>query len=69
MVSLSIRSKKWLNVDWVKNIDFTPTRTYFASSFSKKLNSKDMENEYGAYIFGYKNDKIAERKGRFLCSA
>ena len=53
-------SKKWLNVDWVKNIDFTPTRTYFASSFSKKLNSKDMENEYGAYIFGYKNDKIAE---------
>lgn len=53
-------NKKWLNVDWVKCIDFTPTRTYFASSFSKKLNNKDMKNEYGSCIYGYKNDKIAE---------
>lgn len=53
-------NKKWLNVDWIKNIDFTPTRTYFVSSFSKELNSKDMKSEYGSCIYGYKNDKIAE---------
>jgi len=53
-------NKKWLNVDWVKKIDFIPTRMYFASSFSKELNSKDMKDEYGKCIYGYKNDKIAE---------
>lgn len=53
-------NKKWLNVDWVKNIDFTPTRIYFASSFSKESDSKDMKEEYGSCIYGYKNDKITE---------
>lgn len=53
-------NKKWLNIDWIKNIDFTPVRTYFVSSFNKESNSKDMGSEYGSCIYGYKNDKIAE---------
>ena len=53
-------NKKWLNVDWVKRIDFTPTRIYFASSFSKKSNDKDMKDEYGSCMYGFKNDKIDE---------
>lgn len=53
-------NKKWLNVDWIKNIDFAPTRMYFASSFSKELNNKKMKDKYGGCIYGYKNDKIAE---------
>lgn len=53
-------NKKWLNVDWVKSIDFMLTRTYFASSFSKKNNDEYMKDEYGSCIYGFKNDKIAE---------
>lgn len=52
--------KKWLQKDWAKNVDFSPTRTYYVSSFSKSMGSSSMQSEYGQCVYGYKNDRIAE---------
>ena len=30
-------------LDWIKNIDFTATRTYYVSCFSKSVNSNHMQ--------------------------
>ncbi len=45
---------------WAKNIDFTPTRKYYVSSFCKSLNDADMIKDYGECIYGYKDDRMAE---------
>ncbi len=50
----------WIKYSWIKNIDFTETRTYYVSSFCKELNNDDMKRDYGNCIYGYKNDRIAE---------
>ncbi len=50
----------WIPYAWVKDIDFTATRTYFVSSFSKSINSDDMKREYGSCVYGFKNDKLIE---------
>ena len=50
----------WIDYEWAKNIDFTATRTYYVSSFSKSINSDDMNSNYGSCLYGYKNDSIAE---------
>lgn len=52
--------RTWIHYDWVGNIDFTATRTYYVSSFSKTLGSAEMQNSYGECLYGYKNDTIAE---------
>lgn len=44
--------------DWVKQIDFTPTRKYYVSCFSKHLNDQNMLENYGPCIYGYKNDRL-----------
>ena len=50
----------WLTKDWAKKIDFTATRTYYVSSFSKTVANTNMNDEYGQCIYGYKDDRIAE---------
>lgn len=50
----------WIHYDWAKNIDFTSTRTYYVSSFSKTCDSVEMQSNYGECLYGYKNDTIAE---------
>ena len=50
----------WIKYDWIKNIDFTATRTYYVSCFSKAINSDEMQNDYGQCLYGYKNDRIVD---------
>jgi len=50
----------WIQYAWAKDIDFTATRTYFVSSFSKSINSDDMKKEYAPCVYGFKNDKLIE---------
>lgn len=50
----------WIKYDWIKDIDFTATRTYYVSSFSKSVDNKKMSSEYGKCLYGYKNDRIAD---------
>lgn len=50
----------WIKYDWARNIDFSETRTYYVSSFSKSVCSKYMQDEYGQCLYGYKNDRISE---------
>ncbi len=54
------KDKTWITFDWVNNIDFTATRTYYVSSFCKSINDSDMRDSYGTCLYGYKNDRIAE---------
>jgi len=50
----------WNGYSWVANIDFTPTRKYYVSSFCKSMNDSAMGKEYGTCIYGYKDDRMAE---------
>lgn len=50
----------WIKYGWIKDIDFTPTRKYYVSCFSKALGDTDMQNGYGECLYGYKNDIIAD---------
>lgn len=50
----------WINYQWAKKIDFSATRIYYVSSFSKNKNDADMSSEYGSCIFGFKNDRLVE---------
>lgn len=50
----------WINYSWAKKIDFSATRTYYVSSFSKSKNDVHMSSEYGSCIFGFKNDRLVE---------
>lgn len=54
------QDNKWIPFSWVHDIDFTETRTYYVSSFSKDINNNKMQNEYGECIYGFKDDHIAE---------
>lgn len=55
-----LTNKQWLEYDWAKNIDFTPKRDYYVSSFSKTIKNDDMNSVYGECTYGYKDDRIAE---------
>ncbi len=50
----------WLQNEWVQNVDFSPKRTYYVSSFCKSLNDEDMLKDYGSCIYGYKDDRMAD---------
>ncbi len=50
----------WNRYSWAKNIDFEPKRKYYVSSFCKSMNDSEMSKEYGACIYGYKDDRMAE---------
>lgn len=54
------QEEDWIPHDWAKDIDFTETRIYYVSSFSKEIDNKRMKEEYGGCIYGYKDDRIAE---------
>lgn len=45
---------------WINDINFSPCRKYFVSSFCKTIYDTGMMNDYGSCIYGYKNDRIAE---------
>ena len=53
----------WIKYDWIKDIDFTSTRTYYVSSFSKAVYNNKMQDDYGECVYGYKNDKIVDLIG------
>jgi hypothetical protein len=55
--------ESWIDYSWAKHIDFTSTRTYFVSSFSKSINNVKMKSQYGECLYGYKNDRIADLIG------
>lgn len=50
----------WNNYSWAININFTPTRKYYVSSFCKSINDSQMCEDYGECIYGYKDDRMAE---------
>lgn len=50
----------WIKVNWAKDIDFTATRTYYVSSFSKSYDNPDMQEDYGKCVYGYKGDRLVE---------
>lgn len=52
--------KSWITYKWVSDINFTATRIYYVSSFSKSVNNSDMQDGYGQCLYGYKNDRISE---------
>ncbi len=56
----------WISFSWAKNLDFTPTRTYYVSSFSKSIHAEDMQSKYGECLYGYKNDRILDLIGPIL---
>lgn len=45
---------------WINDIDFSPHRKYYVSSFCKSIYDSDMMKHYGSCVYGYKNDRIAE---------
>ena len=51
-------------LDFTQNLgrclDFTPRRQYFVSSFAKSIDNPEMKKDYGAVLFGYKGDRIAD---------
>lgn len=53
----------WIKYDWIKDIDFTATRIYYVSCFSKAVNSDSMQEGYGECLYGYKNDRIVDLIG------
>lgn len=53
----------WIKYSWAKNIDFSPVRTYFVSSFSKVVMEDGMQAKYGECLYGYKNDRIIDLIG------
>lgn len=53
----------WLPYEWGKNIDFTPVRKYYVSSYSKNLFKDGMKDDYGDCLYGYKNDRIIDLIG------
>lgn len=53
----------WIKYNWIKDIDFTTTRTYYVSCFSKAVNNDDMQEGYGECLYGYKNDRIVDLVG------
>ena len=57
------KDTSWIKYDWIKDVDFTATRTYYVSSFSKAVNSSEMQEGYGDCIYGYKNDRIVDLIG------
>lgn len=53
----------WITYDWIKDIDFNATRTYYVSCFSKAINNDNMQAGYGECLYGYKNDRIVDLIG------
>ena len=54
------KDKSWITYKWIDDINFTTTRIYYISSFSKSVGNSDMKDEYGQCLYGYKNDRISE---------
>lgn len=55
-------NKSWLKQDWSKNVHinlFDPSFS-FVCSFSKENPTKEMKEEYGRNILGYKSDQIKD---------
>ena len=50
----------WRGFSWARDINFTPKRKYYVSSFCKSIDDDKMRQEYGECIYGYKDDRIAE---------
>lgn len=50
----------WNNYSWATDMDFTPKRKYYVSSFCKSMNDLQMSEDYGECVYGYKDDRMAE---------
>lgn len=55
-----LKNVEWCKYSWIKEMDLSPTRIYYVSSFCKNLNNKEMQKKYGECIYGYKDDRMAE---------
>ena len=49
----------WNEFLWARDIDFSATRTYYVSSFSKAYDNKSM-GEYGECVYGFKGDRLVD---------
>ncbi len=58
----------WCDYAWVKNIDLSSKRQYYVSSFCKTIGDKNMINNYGNCIYGYKDDRMAEILSPIICN-
>jgi len=54
------KNHEWMKFDWIADIDLSPRRKYYVSSFCKNYSDEDMAKDYGACIYGYKNDRICD---------
>lgn len=54
------KDNDWIKYKWVREIDFTPKRIYYVSSFSKVKNDTYMKENYGNCIYGYKDDRVSD---------
>lgn len=54
------KEKGWNGYSWAYNINFSPTRKYYVSSFCKSINDSLMQKDYGTCVYGYKDDRMAE---------
>ena len=54
------KDTSWVGFDWVRDLDFTPIRQYYVTSFSKCRPNQDMLDEYGKCVYGFKGDAIAD---------
>ena len=52
--------REWVNVDWITELDFSPSRLYYVSSFAKSIDNPEMKSNYGSIVFGFKGDRIAD---------
>lgn len=66
VVAELFEDNSWIEYPWAKKIDFSPTRTYYVSSFSKAINEENMQSEYGDCLYGYKNDRIVDLIGPMM---
>lgn len=57
------KDDSWIIQNWAKSIDFTATRSYYVSSFSKTINNSIMQEGYGQCVYGYKDDRIVDLVG------
>ena len=54
------KEEGWNRYSWADNIDFTPRRKYYVSSFCKSMNDLQMSKDYGECVYGFKDDRMAE---------
>jgi hypothetical protein len=53
-------NKCWIKHKWAKKVNLESNINCYVSSYTKVKPSEKMKKEYGANVYGYKNDRIAD---------